>query len=180
MTDTTARALEALHSIIAIDWDCSNRDLADWVRDNYETIRQALTAQLEANNPVQGATSTINVVNNECKSRDGGQLEAQKPHCWRCEGTGTYGGPESPDDHVCNPCPAPKREYTDKGYLLVEQKVDVQKLSEMQMLRLKEIVIPNCNRDPSITISATIEFMYNNGWLNIKSIINSLIKGETR
>lgn len=42
-TDKNTDALDALHVIIGIDWDCSSRELADWVRDNYETIRAALS-----------------------------------------------------------------------------------------------------------------------------------------
>lgn len=49
-----------------------------------------------------------------------------RPDCWRCNGTGTYGGPENPDDYKCDPCPAPAREYTDKGYLIVDKAVDVE------------------------------------------------------
>lgn len=50
------------------------------------------------------------------------QTDARQ-ECWRCDGDGVWmAGADKCDPVKCDPCPAPERQYNEKGWLLLDKK----------------------------------------------------------
>lgn len=82
-------------------------------------------------------------------------------NCWRCNGTGWYGGVDG-NHFECNH-PPDTREYTDKGYLImgIVNKYD-EALEKLELLRLRassHVDISNCKKTMQDWIDSDAEFI---------------------